>query len=71
VRHLFFGAVSSQVRARAKAAVRACVTTHLCVCGISMGPLGVGRMCACFSVCAIAWVARFHFGGAFLCFLSE
>jgi hypothetical protein len=31
--------------------VRACVTTHLCVCGISMRPLGVGRMCVRVFVC--------------------
>jgi hypothetical protein len=50
--------------------VRACVTTHLCVCGISMRPLGVGRMCACFCVCAIAWVAQcLARACAFLCVL--
>jgi hypothetical protein len=37
-----------------------------------MRPLGVGRMCACFCVCAIAWVAQcLARACAFLCSLSR
>jgi hypothetical protein len=50
--------------------VRACVTTHLCVCGISMRPRGGGGVCGGFFVCGVEWGAAWRGRAcAFLCVL--